>query len=243
MLSVTLGRNSRSDEGGIFMWVILLDSVGVVAGTLIGCAMKNHISEDLKESMNLALAVISIAIGVQLTGKAVHMSAAVLALLIGGVAGHAMGIDRRLSNLSALLPNTGGSDTAQTLLVAFSLYCLSTTGVIGALTLGFSGDSTVLMTKAIMDCAASVFFAANSGIILSVIGIPLAVILFALYALSGLLMPHITADMIGDFSACGGLIQFLNALRIAKIKNPPVADFMPALVLVFFVSMFWAAYM
>jgi len=49
--------------------------------------------------------------------------------------------------------------------------------------------------------------------------------------------------MIGDFSACGGLIQLLNALRIAKLKNPPVADFIPALVLVFFISMFWTKYM
>lgn len=75
------------------------------------------------------------------------------------------------------------------------------------------------------------------------IGFPLAGILFILYSLSGLLMPHLTPEMIGDFSACGGLIQFLNALRIAKIKNPPVADFMPALVLVFFISMFWTQYM
>lgn len=225
------------------MWVIFLDSAGVVLGAIIGCAMKRHISGELRESMNLALAAISVAIGVSLTGKAVHMSAAVLALLAGGVVGHALGIDKRLSNLSALLPDTGGSDTAQTLLVAFSLYCLSTTGVIGALTLGFSGDSTVLMTKAIMDCVASVFFAAGSGIVLSVIGLPLAGILLLLYSLSGALMPHITADMIGDFSACGGMIQFLNAVRIAKIKNPPVADFMPSLVLVFFVSAFWAAHM
>lgn len=53
------------------------------------------------------------------------------------------------------------------------------------------------------------------------------------YGLSEFLMPHLTAEMIGDFSACGGLIQLLNALRIAKLKNPPVADYIPSLVLVF----------
>ena len=50
-------------------------------------------------------------------------------------------------------------------------------------------------------------------------------------------------EMIGDFSACGGLIQLLNALRIAKLKNPPVADYIPSLVLVFFISMLWTKYM
>ena len=94
-----------------------------------------------------------------------------------------------------------------------------------------------------MDCVASIFFAGSSGFILSVISVPLAMILMAFYWLSGILMPLLTPEMIGDFSACGGLIQLLNAMRIAKIKNPPVADFMPALVLVFFISMFWTKYM
>lgn len=216
--------------------VILLDVAGVIVGTAAGCVLKKYISASLKESMNLALAAVLVAIGVQLVGKAAHMSAAVLALLAGGLIGHIIGIDEKLSNLSGRFPSAGESDAAQTLLVAFTLYCLSTSGVIGALSLGFEGDTTVLMTKAIMDFVASVFFAAESGMVLAAISVPLGVILLALYGFSGLLMPHLTPEMIGDFSACGGLIQFLNALRLTKLKNPPVADFMPALILVFFFS-------
>lgn len=181
--------------------VILLDVAGVIVGTLAGCAMKKHISGSLNESINLALSVISAAVGVGLLGKAVHMSAAVLALLIGGTIGHIIGIDRRLANISKLLPATGGSETAQTLLVAFTLYCISTTGIIGALTLGFEGDTTVLMTKTIMDCVASIFFAGSSGWVLSLISIPLGIMLMIFYGLSEFLMPHLTAEMIGDFSA------------------------------------------
>ena len=64
---------------------ILLDVAGVVVGTFAGCGMKKYISGSLNESINLALSVISAAVGVGLLGKAVHMSAAVLALLIGGI--------------------------------------------------------------------------------------------------------------------------------------------------------------
>lgn len=216
--------------------VILLDVAGVIVGTAAGCVLKKYISASLKESMNLALTAVLVAIGVQLVGKAAHMSAAVLALLAGGLIGHIIGIDEKLSNLSGRFPSAGESDAAQTLLVAFTLYCLSTSGVIGALSLGFEGDTTVLMTKAIMDFVASVFFAAESGMVLAAISVPLGMILLALYGFSGLLMPHLTPEMIGDFSACGGLIQFLNALRLTKLKNPPVADFIPALILVFFFS-------
>lgn len=221
----------------------MLDAAGVVVGTILGCFFKKYISESLKESMNLALAAVTLGIGVQLTGKAVHMSAAVLALLAGGLVGHLLKIDARLRNISRLLPNTGGDETVQTLLVAFSLFCISTNGVIGALELGLAGDATVLTTKAIMDCISAIFFAASGGLVLSVISIPLALILLGCYLISGVLVPHLTAGMIGDFSACGGLIQFLNALRIAKIKDPPVADFMPSLIFVFFISAIWTSFM
>ena len=72
--------------------VILLDAAGVIAGAVLGCLLKKHISKELNESMNLALAAVSAAIGVSLLGQAVHMPAAVLALLIGGVLGHIAGI-------------------------------------------------------------------------------------------------------------------------------------------------------
>ena len=222
--------------------VIIADAAGVILGTAAGCLLKRYISVKLNESMNLALAVISAAIGVQLLYKAVHMPAAVLALIIGGLVGYVLGIDRQLSALSQRMPAGGGEGT-HVLLVAFTLYCVSTTGVIGALSLGFTGDTSVLVTKAIMDFAASIFFASQSGWVLALISIPLGAMLFALYGLSGILMPHLTQEMIGDFSACGGLIQLLNAIRIAKLRDPPVADFMPALIFVFFFSLVWENFM
>lgn len=219
--------------------IILVDMAGIAAGTAIGCLLRKRVSPALRESMDLALAVISAAIGIQLVGRAVHMAAAVLALLSGGMLGHVLKIDGRLSRLSSRLPGAMGGEAAQTLLMAFTLYCVSTTGMIGALTLGFEGDTSVLATKAIMDFVASVFFAASSGWVLALISIPVGVVLLIFYQVSGVLMPHLTQEMIGDFSACGGLIQLLNALRITKLKNPPVADYIPALVLVFFFSMLW----
>lgn len=223
--------------------IIVADMSGVVLGTVVGCLVKKRISVSLRESMDLALAAISCAIGIQLVGKSVHMAAAVLALLLGGILGHLLKIDQQLSALSKRLPGASDGEAAQTLLVAFTLYCLSTTGIIGALSLGFEGDSSVLATKAIMDFIASVFFAASSGGVLAVICLPLGLILWLFYQLSGILMPHLTVDMIGDFSACGGLIQLLNAMRIAKLKNPPVADYMPALLLIFFISAAWSRWM
>ncbi len=233
--------------------VILLDGLGVTAGTLLGWLFRRRIPESLYESENLALAAVSAAIGIQLVRQAVHMPVAVLALLLGGALGHYAGIDEGLSALSGRLSGPrmkkgaeGKEDSAGTesevLLVAFVLYCISTTGLIGALTLGFSGDGTVLVTKSVMDFTASVFFAKKSGPGLALISLPLLLVLTVTYLMSGKVMPLVTPALLGDFSACGGMIQLLNALRITKLKDPPVADYLVSLILVFFISAAWTAF-
>ena len=127
--------------------VIVFDVVGVIIGTVLGCKIKKYLSPRLSDSIDLALAVVSIAIGVGLLNKAAHMPAAVIAFLIGGVLGHFLQIDYRLKTVSTRFPDSGTGETADFLLMAFTLYCISTTAIIGALELGFSGDATVLITK------------------------------------------------------------------------------------------------
>ena len=94
------------------------------------------------------------------------------------------------------------------------------------------------MTKTIMDCVASVFFAGGSGWVLSLISIPLGIMLMIFTGSQEFLMPHLTAEMIGDFSACGGLIQLLNALRIAKLKNSAGGRLYSVAGIGIFISMF-----
>ena len=236
------GLNKRLAGGLIkeMPTAIWIDAGGIVLGSAVGYALRRFITRRLKENMNLALGAVSVAIGVQLLGAAAHLAAAVLALLAGGTLGYALRLDSRLSGVSQLLSKSDSGEFARTFLVAFTLLCTSTTGIVGAMELGLSGNAGVLTTKAIMDFVASVFFAANGGILLAVIAVPVMAVLLLFYSISGLIMPYLTEEIIGDFSACGGLIQLLNAIRIAGLKDVPVADFLPSLMIVFFFSAFRA---
>lgn len=177
-------------------------------------------------------AIISAALGFQMLGRVSEMTIVVLAFLMGGIMGYVLKLDRRVEAIAR--QGTGGSqtDAPQALLVAFTLFCISTAGILGAVELGFSGDVTLLTTKAAIDFLSAVFFPASCGWILSVICIPLGAILLLSYLLSACISPYLTAAAIGNFSACGGLIQLANALRIAKLKAPPVLDLAPSLVFV-----------
>jgi hypothetical protein len=50
-----------------------------------------------------------------------------------------------------------------------------------------------------------------------------------------------TGELMGNFSACGGLIMLATGLRISGIKNFPIANLLPALVFVIPLSAFWLA--
>ena len=63
-----------------------------------------------------------------------------------------------------------------------------------------------------------------------------------LYLLAGVIYPLTTPAMINDFKACGGLVIFVTGFRMIRVKNFPVADMIPAMILVMPVSWIWVTY-
>ena len=206
--------------------------LAVPLGTAVGCILRKHISPKLQENSMTYFAIISAALGFQMLGRVSQMTVVVLAFLMSGVVGHALKLDQRVGGIARKGTGGGQTDAAQALLSAFTLFCISTAGILGAVELGFSGDATLLTTKAAMDFLSAVFFSTSCGWVLSIISIPLGAILLVFYLLSTGISPYLTDAVIGNFSACGGLIQLANALRIAKLKDPPVLDLAPGLIFV-----------
>lgn len=52
------------------------------------------------------------------------------------------------------------------------LFCTGSTGILGAIGEGVNGDSTVLLTKSVMDIFAAFAFAAHMGPMIACIAIP-----------------------------------------------------------------------
>ena len=48
--------------------------------------------------------------------------------------------------------------------------------------------------------------------------------------------------MINEFKACGGVLLIATGFRMIKVKMFPIADMIPAMVLVMPVSWFWVNY-
>ena len=122
------------------------------------------------------------------------------------------------------------------------LFCASGTGIYGSLTAGMTGDNSILISKSILDFFTAAIFACQLGYVVSVISVPQFIIFFILFLCAGFIYPMTSPDMIADFKACGGFLMLATGFRMVKLKNFPIADMIPAMILVMPLSYFWVTY-
>lgn len=148
-------------------------------------------------------------------------------------------------SMAKIVPNDHSSlsheDYLATLLTVIVLFCASGTGIYGSLDAGMTDDSTILISKSILDFFTAAIFACNLGYVVSLVAIPQFIIFCCLF-LSAFIVPLTTPDMIADFKACGGFLMLATGFRMVKLKMFPIADMIPAMIpmiLVMPLSWFW----
>ena len=147
--------------------------------------------------------------------------------------------------ISALLP--GDQDRTpeykSLLVTAIVLFCASGTGIYGSIVSGMTGDHSILLAKSILDLPTALIFACTLGAVTSFIAIPQMIIFLMLFALAKVIFPFCTPEMIGDFKACGGVLLLATGFRMMKVKEFPIADMIPAMVLIMPLSRLWMSIM
>ncbi|MBR0313096.1 MAG: DUF554 domain-containing protein [Oscillospiraceae bacterium] len=227
---------------------ILTDVSSVVLGGVLGCVLGSRLTERWKSLLNNLLGMAAIVMGIVLILRVHNLSAAVLSMLVGGLAGEALQLEQNANKLVTKL--TGklmrGMQADETYLIQVTtvvvLFCFSGTGWYGSLYEGMTGDGSILVTKAILDGITACIFGALLGKIIPCFGVPQFCVFLLLYFISRLVAPYITPEMIADFSAMGGIITLTAGLRMGRIKTDiKVLNLLPGLPLAFVISALWTA--
>ncbi len=226
---------------------VIVNVAAVAIGGLLGTVLKKWINARLKKGLTLIFSICAAGLGITSAVKIENMSAVILALVLGTAIGLILRLGDRidqgaaaLQKITARLQKKDGESSNDLLFTtAIVLFCAGGTGIYGALVSGMNGDHSILLAKAILDLFTAAIFACSLGPATSLIAIPQLIILLILYFCAGLIYPLTTATMINDFMGCGGLILVATSPRIAEIKNYPVADMIPAMILVMPISSLW----
>ena len=224
---------------------VICNVLSVALGGVIGAAGGQRLSEEFKQKLNLIFGICSMGIGISSVVLMQNMPAVILALILGTVIGIVTHLGQHIENggkrLAKLIPGQGSAGSTLPV-TAIVLFCASGTGIYGSIVSGMSGDHSILIAKSILDLFTAMIFACSLGLVTSMIAVPQAVIFLILFFCARLIFPLTTPAMVNDFKACGGLIMLATGFRIAKVKDFPIADMIPAMILVWPVSWAWTAW-
>ena len=232
---------------------VIVNTLSVVIGGLLGTAVGDQLSSDFKEKLNMIFGCCAMSMGISSIVLMENMPAVVFSVIIGTIIGLAVHLGDRINGagkimqtaVSRFLPASRSGISREeydaTLLTAIILFCASGTGIYGALVSGMSGDHSILFAKSILDLFTAMIFACTLGVIVCLIAVPQCILFLILFALGSFIIPHTTPAMVADFKACGGFLLLATGFRMIKVKMFPIADMLPSMVLVMPVSLFWAA--
>lgn len=227
----------------------------VLIGGMAGAFLGTKVPERLRVALPMTFGLSSMGLGIVLIGKIHSLPAVILALIIGAALGELVFLEEKIGRLGNLAKGlvgrfqgeqteTGltGAAFTEKYVAIMVLFCASGTGIIGAMTEGMTHDPNILFVKSIMDIFTAAIFATLLGYAVAVIAVPQLIIQLLLASAAVLIMPHTTATMMSDFTAAGGFIMLAAGFRIAGIKSFPVANMLPALVLVMPISHLWTMF-
>ena len=149
--------------------------------------------------------------------------------------GEAINLERGLQRAGDWAQKTlarPGSTLSEAFVTASLIFCVGPLTILGALDNGLSGDTTKLVIKATLDGFAALAIGATLGW-----GVLLSIIVVLVYQGGISLLAHTIApilnanpDAITELTATGGLILVAIGLKLLKIRDLRVANWLPALV-------------
>lgn len=159
------------------------------------------------------------------------------ALLIGGISGSLLRLESRVEAFGGWLQGrlAGSSDSVERhrfiegFVTASLLFCTGPLTILGSLSDGLGDGADQLFLKAVLDGFAAIAFAASFGWGVAASALTVLVIQGSITVLGVLLGDVLPAAELAALTATGGLILVGVALRLLRIREIPVADLLPAL--------------
>ena len=225
---------------------VIINSVAVAIGSLIGLIFKSKISEKISKPVMVGLGVCVLYIGISGSLEGENVLIAISSIVLGVIVGTVLKIDDSINKAANKIEekfkkSDNKESISEGLVTATLLFCIGAMTITGSIQSGLTGDNSILITKSILDFVSSIMLAASlgKGVILS--SISLFISQGILVLLASIIAPYINDTVINDITCVGSLIIILigtNLMGITKIK---VADFLPAILfspIIYYLSTF-----
>jgi uncharacterized membrane protein YqgA involved in biofilm formation len=218
------------------MWFTgtLLNLLTVLAGGFLGTFLGDRLSPRLRDNVIAGVGLFTVAMGLKFALDTASLPIPLGAIVIGGVMGSLAGIERRLNDLGAALQRrftTPGSTStiAEGFVTASIVFCVGPLTFLGSIKNGLTGDASLLAVKSILDGFSAIAFAATLGW-----GVLLSLVVILVYqgglaAGASLFAGALSDAQLREMTAVGGLLVLGVGLKLLRIRDVQVADYLPAI--------------
>ena len=227
----------------------LINVLAIAIGASVGVLVGNRISQSARDIVTDALGLVTLLIGafsvVAISDSALTSSlpagAPVLillaALVVGGLLGNYLKIEIRMENLGEKLKKrfARGSEASNRFVEGFVsaslVFAVGPLAILGSISDGLGRGIEQLLLKSTLDFFASIAFAASLGW-----GVLFSAIVVGLYqgiftVLGFFLGEVLSLAAISLLNAVGGLLLIAVGIRLLRLRQIPVGDLLPALLL------------
>lgn len=219
----------------------------VVLGALLGILLGNRIPERTKDTITSVLGLFTLVIGglsvVAMNSGALAgavgsfaMIVVLASLLVGALLGSWLRVEDRLEQGAAWLRGrfAASGEAARFvngLVTSTLVFCVGPLAILGSLSDGLGRGADQLLVKAVLDGFAAMAFASTLGWGVLASAGAVALIQGSLTAVGYFAGDVLTAAQVDALTSAGGVILLALGLRLLNLKQIPVGDLLPALLI------------
>ena len=219
------------------MIAAVVNAVVVVLGGLLGLILGGRLKEEHTQTIINALGICTMVIGVTSAITTSNILIVIICLVIGTIIGEALKIEHRLDSLGdwlkAKVAKNGGGRFTEGFVTASLLFCVGSMAIMGSFDAGLRGDYNTIFAKSALDTVMAVTFAATMGVGVLFSGASVLIYQGALTLLAGLVEPYLSAPVVVEMSAVGGIMLIGTGMNIIGLTKEriKVGNMLPAIVL------------
>ncbi len=227
----------------------IVNSLAIIAGSLLGLLFSKGIPDNYKEIILSAIGLSVVLIGVKSALVSDSLMVIIFSLVLGALVGEWLKIEKRLADLGDFLESrvaaksSDSSSFSRGFVTASLVFCVGSMAIVGSLESGLTGNHQTLFAKSVLDGVTSVIFASTMG--LGVMFSSVAVFLYqGMITLTAVFMKNfLVTETIEQMTSVGGLLIVAIGFNMLKITTIRVGNLIPAifLPLVYFALCQWLA--
>lgn len=213
----------------------LTNVVAVVLGGSIGLIINKGMPIRLKIIYFQAIGLITFALGISMVYNLQHFIVIAASLILGSLIGEWIDIESYSEKLLQKIKvrfNISNNQFSEGLTTAFLLFCIGPMTILGAINEGSLGDSTVLLTKSLLDFFSALLLASALGIGVVFSALPLFIFQASITLLADYSASFFNKDIISGIKSIGGILIIGLSINILEIKKIRIMNMLPSLIIV-----------